>query len=551
MAWSIPLWMLAILVSAIDQSRSLAQESTGPAQSSYWSGQWQHTQDVHQAALGSEPTQTTSDETAESQSEPNEESVQPSPNARTFQIRIADQTGASKASGDSQPTQASNVEGQPQDNPLDVPAPPQIGNSQLNIATSDGKYSSNNQPMPLAINPPASLPPAGDLYRKHLGEQASEDVPQNSFVPPIRHPNEMTNQKNQLAAQPSATIPESQFAARRTSGPTQEPEEKPVAPPVVENLPIPQDQATVPPIPEDVKLGEEPEEPVPFFLRQESVLLDPGELQVDFTLLYLNDTSDGFLATVINNNLIIGEVERTQRLLLTPIEFRLGIRGDAQMFLNIPVGWSNSEVLFGGEDNFANTGGIGDISIGCTKQRIQGSNGSPDFLTTFGMTIPSGDSNLFSSFETPGSQLGTGHWALFSAATWIKNHDPVAFFYGFGSVYRFEHSFESGITVEPGLELIYRMGVGFAVNSNVTFSTTFQGSYIFDTTVEDVRIAGSYLEPMSIRLASTIARKPDKDCRKGCGCIRCRSRAKLVEPFVNFGITEDANDAVFGISWTY
>jgi hypothetical protein len=108
------------------------------------------------------------------------------------------------------------------------------------------------------------------------------------------------------------------------------------------------------------------------------------------------------------------------------------------------------------------------------------------------------------------------------------------FFYGVGAEHFFSRHFNE-LEFEPGNSWNYSFGVGFAVNDRVTLSTRFLGSYIEEVRIKRQRVLGSNVEPMSIRMAATIS----KPCNR------------IVEPFVEFGITESAVESFFGITWTY
>ena len=289
-------------------------------------------------------------------------------------------------------------------------------------------------------------------------------------------------------------------------------------------------------------LGEAPEPVEPQFLRQETILLEPGERQIEVTLQYLNHSSDSTLAELQGGILSIGEVRRRQRLLLVPIECRMGITPQSQGFINVPFGWSSSEFVFNGRDEFSNTGGLGDISAGLTEILVEGSNVLPDILVSYSFSAPTGDSDFATSLSAPGSSLGEGFWSLTGAFTCLQTFDPVVVFYGGGYRHRFEHTFDNDISVEPGAQVFYRFGIGFAINPNVTISGSFTGFYTEESTVNGVRLVGDIQEPMQIRLAATITDdKKSKD----------KSSDKTIfEPFVAFGLTESAADAVIGISRT-
>jgi hypothetical protein len=290
-------------------------------------------------------------------------------------------------------------------------------------------------------------------------------------------------------------------------------------------------------------LGEAPKETKTElqFLRRQSILLDPGEYQIDVTFQYLIDESDFALAQVSGAVLQIGEARRRQRLFLVPIELRVGISPVTQAFVNVPVGWSNSEFAFAGRERSSETTGLGDISAGFTKLLIEGNESCPDILGTFAFSAPTGEADFVASLSTPGSSLGSGFWSLTAALTCIQVYDPIVLFYGGGYRHRYENTFDGGIKVEPGEEIFLRVGGGFAVNPRVTLSASLTRSYLGADKVNGVQVAGGIREPTIIRLAATIAQ-----AKKAKG----QENVRTVEPFVNFGITEDAIDSLIGISWT-
>ncbi|MDH3717644.1 MAG: hypothetical protein OES79_05930, partial [Planctomycetota bacterium] len=116
----------------------------------------------------------------------------------------------------------------------------------------------------------------------------------------------------------------------------------------------------------------------------------------------------------------------------------------------------------------------------------------------------------------------------------IKNIDPIVFFYGFGTRQSIERNF-FGVTFAPGQEYNYNFGMGFAVNDRVTLSGAFVGAYVTEIHANGRRIQGTIQEPLSMRFSATIARK----------------KKKLLEPFVEIGMTDDAAAGTFGLIQTY
>jgi len=72
------------------------------------------------------------------------------------------------------------------------------------------------------------------------------------------------------------------------------------------------------------------------------------------------------------------------------------------------------------------------------------------------------------------------------------------------------------------------------VNDKVTLSSSILGTYITDIEINGQRLPNSTLEPIVLRLATTIA-----DCDK------------IQEPFAEIGVTDDDASATLGWICTY
>lgn len=280
----------------------------------------------------------------------------------------------------------------------------------------------------------------------------------------------------------------------------------------------------------EAKLGSPPEDNTLAFLRAATVLLKPGEMQMDVGLTYAL-SEDEFPLFLVPAG--VTESRIRQRQLIMPLEFRYGLARRVQGFVSLPLGWSNTELAFNGTDEFKNTGGIGDVRAGMTFLLRKGSEGRPDVIATTSFTAPTGSAGILTAASpTAPANMGEGFWALSADVLLINNLDPVVFYYGVGTRYRFERTF-SGFLLEPGGEYTYLFGAGFAVNEKVTLSSTFVGAYLSELYVDRQRVAGSIQELMSVRLAATVVQ-----------------RQGYVEPFVTFGLTRDATTARIGIVWT-
>jgi hypothetical protein len=91
-----------------------------------------------------------------------------------------------------------------------------------------------------------------------------------------------------------------------------------------------------------------------------------------------------------------------------------------------------------------------------------------------------------------------------------------------------------GIHYRPGEIFNYRFGVGFAVNDRITLSTALINLIQGTWSAAGESLPASSQEPMTIRLAMTVS----------------ASRRFIVEPFVTFGLNDDAPEADLGVILT-
>lgn len=284
----------------------------------------------------------------------------------------------------------------------------------------------------------------------------------------------------------------------------------------------------------ETELGSEPPSNELVFLRRQTVLLAAGSAQFDVGVVYAHLDDDRPIGLLDNNGDLVGiaEARTRQRLLIVPMEIRYGLTDRMQLYANMPVGYSNSEIGFNNFKQTDDDAGIGDLRTGVSTLLRQGECGSPDVILTLGGTAPTGEAETPLQGVIPNSQLGQGYWAVNANLLVIHTLDPCVLFYGAGYNHRFDETFD-GIRVNPGEEINYQLGVGFAVNSHVTLSGSFQGAYLTEFAADGDRIEGSTVEPMAMRLAVTVA--------KG---------HKIVEPFASIPMTDDA-PATIGVVWTY
>jgi hypothetical protein len=286
------------------------------------------------------------------------------------------------------------------------------------------------------------------------------------------------------------------------------------------------------------RLGEEPEDNSLQFLRATTVLLEPGESQCDVGINYaLTETDFPLLLTDGMGDIVgVADAQFRIRTLSVPLEYRIGLTKRVQGFIGMPLGWTNTQINVNTLEDFRNDGGIGDLNFGFTIQLKEAAVDKPYWVTTLAVIAPTGGSPFANvvGLAPSAPSLGQGFWSVQGNLLFIQPYDPIVLFYGLGMERYFESRY-SGIDIEPGPEYSYTLGVGFAVNDRVTLSSRFRGSYIEETEANGLRIPGSNQEPMTLRFSATVS----KPCHR------------IVEPFVEFGLTDDSVSSFFGVIWTF
>jgi len=275
------------------------------------------------------------------------------------------------------------------------------------------------------------------------------------------------------------------------------------------------------------KYGEAPVDSTRQFLRRVTPLLARGQCQVDYGLVYSVNEFD-FLSGVGGGG--VADISARRRSFYTPLAVRYGLNEDTQLSASTLLGWSQSELADSVTQVDESAFGIGDLQLGITRLLCDASSGSPSVIGTMEVSIPTGDEQ--SPIDITDTGFGTGAWSIGTNLLAVHSYDPVVVFYGAGYRYTFDSEFQ-GNDFQFGHQINYNLGVGFSANERVTFSTILLGNYVTESEINGVRIANSNLDAARIRFALTTVRK-----------------CKIVEPFVEIGITDAAPDLTTGVVWT-
>jgi len=257
------------------------------------------------------------------------------------------------------------------------------------------------------------------------------------------------------------------------------------------------------------------------FLRQSTVLLSPGQFEVEAAFNYQHTQ---IVSTILNAKF---------RQLQLPLAIRSGLFSRSEGFLTIPATYLRREFGFADTAISHKEVGFGDVAAGLNYELAQETATRPDIIVSIGSGATTGNKP-----NERGLSLGTGHWAATAGLQFIKTVDPVALFGGFNYTHQFAGRYFLGDAVhnvDPGEIASYNFGFGFAVNQNVSLSAQVIASYQSDTKADGKKIFGSSREPASVRSALTYR----------------YSRATYIEPSVTIGLDQDTPDFALGLSLTH
>ncbi|HYE35070.1 transporter [Methylocaldum sp.] len=255
------------------------------------------------------------------------------------------------------------------------------------------------------------------------------------------------------------------------------------------------------------------------FLRSQKVLFKKGDLQVEFSASYSHDTVE------------VPPVKLETRTAGTGVLFRYGLIDDLELDISVPFAFSDQQVdpnttriltnppqRFDRNDN----SGLGDVSGSLRWGAWHEEGFMPETTLSLNVKSDTGDVNRI---------LGTGFWNVGAAVSLVKTIDPVVLFGSLGYNAVLEKS-----GVDPGDQVLYSLGMGFSLNDRVSFSTSLTGAAVMRTEFEDFgEFPGSGRDLHSLNFAVTIQ----------------VAKRVFVEPFVAFGLTDEATDFFAGINVPY
>ena len=297
--------------------------------------------------------------------------------------------------------------------------------------------------------------------------------------------------------------------------------------------------------------GIPPPRRIPLFLQESTVLLEVGEYQYESGVRYSTNANVFPVSTILDGSAFVANATRKQQSIITPLEFRVGIGDELQAFVNLPLGWSKQRTTAqSAEQSEDNNLGIGDLSLGLTKLLWEWKADRTRLLGSLSVSAPTGPSAFAIDSQANAAALGRGYWTAGGGLNLVHTIDPLAFFGSVGYTQTFPVEADGGRTLDAGNTFFYSLGLGYAVNPSVSLNTSFSGGYTGEVALDGTRLAGTGMEPLSLRVAATFANM-DRDDDKEKKAHHKYLTATIREPYVRFGLTGSATDVDFGIRVTY
>ncbi len=271
------------------------------------------------------------------------------------------------------------------------------------------------------------------------------------------------------------------------------------------------------------------------FLRRQKVLFKKGEVEVEFGLSYAQDIARTacFNSQPGTTFCSGGKTQISPKLISRSVDSRMsisyGIIDDLALSLSVPFSYNEQEADIAPfspakgrnqvkHDNFI---GLGDISGSLRYTAYHETGSYPGITVNLNAKAPTGKEE---------KRLGSGFWSIGAGMSLTKTIDPVVFFGSIGYT-----STLPARGVDLGDQISYTLGGGFSLNNRVSVALALSGTTMLRNEINGKEIPGSAQDISSLQFSSTIK----------------LTKALFVEPFVAFGLTDEANDFIFGINVPY
>ncbi|MBZ0167288.1 MAG: transporter, partial [Candidatus Omnitrophica bacterium] len=267
-----------------------------------------------------------------------------------------------------------------------------------------------------------------------------------------------------------------------------------------------------------------------------SILLPKGTVQVEpsFTWAHFSSNRINIQGFSILPVLVIGNinVQETRRdIFISSLALKYGLLNNLQAEISVPFrGQKNRDTESEITETTDSTFGLGDVSVGLSRQIAWESGIVPDLIAAVTFKTKTGDN----AYEEP-IGLGTGHYSIRGSLIAAKSSDPAVVFGSLSYTYNFKENYPGVGDVEPGSTIGYSLGMAIALSYQTAINFSFDHSVTEKFQINDRLTEGSYLNSANVKIGANWA-------------INERSS---VDFSVAFGVTDDAPDVTAEIRFPF
>lgn len=271
-------------------------------------------------------------------------------------------------------------------------------------------------------------------------------------------------------------------------------------------------------------------------IERRALLLPPGTVDIEPSLTYTHASADNIVIDgfTILPVLVVGDIvsESVRReTFQAALTARVGLPWEAQLDLRVPwVHQSRRTVTADNDETDESLDGLGDVTIGLSRQLTRSEGIWPDFLGNLRWKTRTGDGPFDVSDDTA-LATGTGYDSVSASLTGVKVVDPVVYF---GSVsYSYNDGREEEIgRFDPGDSVGFSLGMALALNLSTSLSFAYDQQHTEESDLDGEAIAGSQQTSgvFSVGAAHTVSDRVTVDLSLG------------------IGVTTDAPDVQVGIA---
>lgn len=249
------------------------------------------------------------------------------------------------------------------------------------------------------------------------------------------------------------------------------------------------------------------------YLSDYTVLLSPGEIDLDFGFKYRTYKTTSALPLEGPYQVSSYSVKKLY-LYLNP---RIGVTKNLSFSVNLPWTYTRiDDVSSNAYTRDASQGHVGDISGTIQYKLLNETVSHPSLTGTLTVNTPTGRKKYVSDLDSWKQALdnSNGYWSVTPALNFVRVTDPVTIYGGISYEKTFETN-KAGERIKYGDVASFTIGTGYALNDVTSFGTQFQYSYSDNMRYEGTEMKGTSSESEALQfyfsylLSQTLTITPD------------------------------------------